>query len=355
MSVAVSDLTKRFGRQGEAAAAAGVSFEAPSGKITSLLGPSGSGKSTVLRLVAGLEEPDEGRIAIDGVDCTTAPARSRGVGFAFQSYALFHHMTVHDNVAFGLKIRKTPKPEIEKRVDELLALVQLQDYGERFPNQLSGGQRQRIALARALATRPKVLLLDEPFGALDARVRVELREWLVQFQKKAQVTTILVTHDQEEALELSEHVVLLQDGRVVQAGSPHDVYDKPATPFVASFLGGANVLRGQMKDGRADVGAFAVEGPEGAANGMAVQAFVRPQDIRIEKASDELANNVQLGRIERMTRVGGHVKLSVRLGTGEPMTVQMSKAEIDQLGVEQGDRVMVDLKEAKVFVEDYTI
>jgi sulfate transport system ATP-binding protein len=355
MSVAVSGLTKRFGREGDAAAAAGVSFEAPSGKITSLLGPSGSGKSTVLRLIAGLEEPDEGRIAIDGVDCTTAPARSRGVGFAFQSYALFHHMTVHDNIGFGLKIRKAPKPEIEKRVDELLALVQLQEYGARFPNQLSGGQRQRIALARALAPRPKVLLLDEPFGALDARVRVELREWLVEFQKKAQVTTILVTHDQEEALELSEHVVLLQDGKVVQAGSPHEVYDKPATPFVASFLGGANVLRGQMKDGRADVGAFAVEGPEGAANGMAVQAFVRPQDIRIEKATDELANDVQLGRIERMTRVGGQVKLSVRLGTGEPMTVQMSKAEIDQLGVEQGDRVMVDLKEAKVFVEDYTI
>jgi sulfate transport system ATP-binding protein len=355
MSVSVNGLTKRFGQEGEAAAAAGVSFEAPSGKITSLLGPSGSGKSTVLRLIAGLEEPDEGRIAIDGADCTNTPARSRGVGFAFQSYALFHHMTVHDNIAFGLKIRKTPKPEIEKRVDELLALVQLQDYGARFPNQLSGGQRQRIALARALATRPKVLLLDEPFGALDARVRVELREWLLDFQKKTQVTTLLVTHDQEEALELSEHVVLLQDGKVVQAGSPHDVYDKPATPFVASFLGGANVLRGQIKDGRADVGAFAVEGPEGATNGMAVQAFVRPQDIRIEKASDEPANNVQLGRIERMTRVGGQVKLSVRLGTGEPMTVQMSKAEIDQLGVEQGDRVMVDLKEAKVFVEDYMI
>jgi sulfate transport system ATP-binding protein len=355
MSVSVAGLTKRFGREGEAAAASGVSFEAPAGKITSLLGPSGSGKSTVLRLIAGLEEPDEGHIRIDGVDCTTTPARSRGVGFAFQSYALFHHMTVHDNVAFGLKIRKTPKPEIEKRVGELLALVQLQDYGERFPNQLSGGQRQRIALARALATQPKVLLLDEPFGALDARVRVELREWLLEFQKKAQVTTLLVTHDQEEALELSEHVVLLQDGKVVQAGSPHDVYDKPATPFVASFLGGANVLRGRIKDGRADVGAFAVEGPEGAANGMAVQAFVRPQDIRIEKASDDPANNVQLGRIERMIRVGGQVKLSVRLGTGEPMTVQMSKAEIDQLGVEQGDRVMVDLKEAKVFVEDYTI
>jgi sulfate transport system ATP-binding protein len=356
MSVAVEALTKRFGHGGEAAAAGGVTFEAPTGKITSLLGPSGSGKSTVLRLIAGLEEPDEGSIRIDGVDCTRTPARSRGVGFAFQSYALFHHMTVRDNVAFGLTIRKRPRGEIDERVAELLSLVQLQGYDQRFPNQLSGGQRQRIALARALATRPKVLLLDEPFGALDARVRVELREWLAEFQDKTQVTTILVTHDQEEALELSEHVVLLQDGKVAQTGSPHDVYDKPATPFVASFLGGANVLRGRIKDGRADIGAFAVEGPEGAANGMAVQAFVRPQDIRIEKASStEPPSNVQLARIERMTRVGGQVKLSVRLGTGEPMSVQMSKAEIDQLGVEQGDRVMVDLKEAKVFLEDYTI
>jgi sulfate/thiosulfate transport system ATP-binding protein len=355
MSVTASGLTKRFGRQGEAAAAADVSFEAPTGRITSLLGPSGSGKSTVLRLIAGLEEPDSGQIRIDGVDCTHQPARARGVGFAFQSYALFNHMNVRANVAFGLKIRKTPRLEIDKRVDELLELVQLQDYGQRYPNQLSGGQRQRIALARALATRPKVLLLDEPFGALDAKVRVELRAWLADFQQRTGVTTILVTHDQEEALELSEHVVLLQDGRVVQAGSPHDVYDRPSTPFVASFLGGANVLRGQMKDGRVDIGAMAVDGPAGAEDGVKVQAFVRPQDIRIEKPTEASAGTVQLAKVLRMTRIGGQVKLTVQLGTGDAVTVQMSKSEIDELGIEQGDRVMVDLKEAKVFVEDYTI
>jgi sulfate transport system ATP-binding protein len=355
MSVTTTGLTKRFGRKGEAAAASDVSFEAPTGRITSLLGPSGSGKSTVLRLIAGLEEPDSGQIRIDGVECTHKPARSRGVGFAFQNYALFNHMTVRDNVAFGLKIRKTPRADIDKRVDELLQLVQLREYGKRYPNQLSGGQRQRIALARALATNPKVLLLDEPFGALDAKVRVELREWLAEFQKKTGVTTILVTHDQEEALELSEHVVLLQDGKVVQAGSPHDVYDRPSTPFVAAFLGGANVLRGQMKDGRVDIGALAVDGPEGAENGVKVQAFVRPHDIRIEKATAEPAANVQLAKIVRMTRVGGQVKLTVELGTGDTVTVQMAKVEVDLLGVEQGDRVMVDLKEAKVFVEDYTI
>jgi sulfate transport system ATP-binding protein len=355
MSVATTGLTKRFGRQGEAAAAADVSFEAPTGRITSLLGPSGSGKSTVLRLIAGLEEPDAGEIRIDGVDCTRQPARSRGVGFAFQSYALFNHMNVRDNIAFGLKIRKRPRAEIDARVDELLLLVQLRDYGKRYPGQLSGGQRQRIALARALATHPKVLLLDEPFGALDTKVRVELREWLAEFQKKTGVTTILVTHDQEEALELSDHVVLLQEGKVVQAGSPHDVYDRPSTPFVASFLGGANVLSGRMKDGRVDIGAHGVDGPEGAVDGVKVQAFVRPHDIRIEKATTEPAIDVQLAKIVRMTRIGGQVKLTVELGTGESVTVQMAKAEVDQLGVEQGDRVMVDLKEAKVFVEDYTI
>ena len=355
MSVTATGLTKRFGRQAEAAAAADVTFEAPTGRITSLLGPSGSGKSTVLRLIAGLEEPDAGQIRIDGVDCTREPARSRGVGFAFQSYALFNHMTVRDNIAFGLKIRKTPRAQIDERVSELLDLVQLQGYGPRYPNQLSGGQRQRIALARALATRPKVLLLDEPFGALDAKVRVELREWLADFQEKTGVTTILVTHDQEEALELSEHIVLLKEGKVVQSGSPHDVYDRPSTPFVASFLGGANVLRGEMKDGRVDIGATAVDGPAGAENGVRVQAFVRPQDIRIEKSVESPVGDVQLARVLRMTRVGGQVKLTVELGTGDSITVQMPKTEIDQLGIEQGDRVMVDLKEAKVFVEDYTI
>jgi sulfate/thiosulfate transport system ATP-binding protein len=355
VSVVVRNLSKRFGRRGEAAAASSVNLEAPTGRITSLLGPSGSGKSTVLRLIAGLEEPDEGRIEIDGVDCTTVPARARGVGFAFQSYALFDHMTVHDNIGFGLRIRKTARAEIDARVDDLLSLVQLPGYGGRYPSQLSGGQRQRVALARALAIRPKVLLLDEPFGALDTRVRIELREWLSAFQVDTGVTTILVTHDQEEAFELSEHVVLLQDGKVVQAGSPHELYDRPATPFVASFLGGANVLKGQMRDGRADIGSFAMAGPAGAENGANVQAFVRPQDIRIEKPSEEPVANVQLARVERMTRIGGNVKLAIRLGTGEAVTVQMAKAEIDGLGVEQGDRVMVDLKEAKVFVEDYTI
>jgi sulfate transport system ATP-binding protein len=353
MSVVVENLTKRFGAAGEAAAASGVSFEAPSGKITSLLGPSGSGKSTVLRVIAGLEEPDLGTVAIDGVDATKVPVRERGVGFVFQGYALFGNMTVWDNIAFGLSIRKTPKAEIAERVTELLALIQLPGFEKRYPRQLSGGQRQRIALARALATRPKVLLLDEPFGALDAQVREELREWLVDFHEKTGVTTILVTHDQQEALELSEHVVLLREGKLVQAGAPHELYDRPASAFVASFLGGSNVIRGRVQNGRVSA-SLEVALPRGSQDGANVSAFIRPHDVRIEKAP-EVASDVAVARIERLTRVGGHVKLSLRLANGDAMSVQLSRGEAEGLDVEPGDRVFVDLKEAKVFVEDYAI
>ena len=354
MSVVVKSLTKRFGRKHEAPAVSGVDFEAPSGRITSLLGPSGSGKSTLLRLIAGLEEADNGAVFIDGVECTRLPARRRGVGVAFQSYALFQHMNVRDNIGFGLKIRREPRAEINRRVEELLALIQLQGFEQRFPHQLSGGQRQRVALARALATRPKVLLLDEPFGALDAQVRIELRDWLIEFQEKSNVTTILVTHDQKEALELSNHVVLLREGAVVQTGTPHDLYDQPSTPFVASFLGGANVFRGKIQNGRADIGVSDVAAPSSAQNGASFRAFVRPEDIRLERAP-EAAAHVELARIERMTRIGAHVKISIRLASGEAVTVQMPKTDFDAMGFEPGDRVLIDLKDAKVFVEDYAI
>jgi sulfate/thiosulfate transport system ATP-binding protein len=354
MSVVIENLTKRFGASSEAAAVAGVSFEAPSGKITSLLGPSGSGKSTVLRVIAGLEEPDQGTVRIDGADTTNVPVRERGVGFVFQGYALFGNMTVYDNIAFGLSIRKTAKSVIAERVTELLALIQLQGYEGRFPRQLSGGQRQRVALARSLATRPKVLLLDEPFGALDAQVREELREWLVQFHDKTGVTTLLVTHDQQEALELSEHVVLLRDGKVIQAGSPHELYDRPASAFVASFLGGSNVIHGKVENGRVSTGALEVALPDGSQDGANVSAFIRPHDVRLEKAP-EITTDVAVARIERLTRVGGHVKLSLRLANGDAMNVQLTRGEVEALDVEQGDRVFVDLKEAKVFVEDYAI
>ncbi len=354
MSVEVKNLVKTFNSGEDVAAVGGVSFVAPEGKVTSLLGPSGSGKSTILRLIAGLEEPDSGSIAIEGKDVTRVPVKRREVGFVFQSYALFRHMTVRDNIAFGMEIRKADKQAIDARVKELLALIQLEGYESRFPSQLSGGQRQRIALARALATQPKVLLLDEPFGALDAQVRVELREWLVEFHEKTGVTTLLVTHDQEEALELSQHVVLLNHGQVAQAGSPHELYDHPENPFVASFLGGANVLRTRVQGGRAEIGSRGVAAPQGALDGTEVRAFVRPHDVRLAKpsASD---GDLELGTVDRLARIGGNVKLTVTLPSGDAMSVQVSKLELDTLGIQLGDRVMVDVTSAKVFVDDYAI
>src|SRR5215217_484275 len=229
MSIIVEQLTRRFS-PGGSPAVSDVSFHAPAGAITSLLGPSGAGKSTLLRLICGLEIPDAGRVLIDGVDCTSLPVQQRNVGVVFQSYALFRHMTVRENIAFGLNVRKLPRAEVEARVDEMLRLVQFEALGERHPGQLSGGQRQRVAFARALAIRPRVLLLDEPFGALDTRVREELREWLHALHTRTGLTTLLVTHDQQEALEISQHVVVMSEGRVAQAGSPEDIYDRPASP-----------------------------------------------------------------------------------------------------------------------------
>ncbi len=353
MSVVVTNLTKRFTHGGLPAVSA-VSFTAPRGSITTLLGPSGSGKSTVLRLIAGLEHPDHGTIHFDDMDYTRLPVQKRQIGFVFQSYALFKHMTVRNNIRFGLSVRHLPRPQADRRVAELMALVQLDGLGDRYPAQLSGGQRQRVAFARALAIQPKILLLDEPFGALDAKVRVELRDWLKRFHESAHVTTILVTHDQEEAMELSEHVVVMHQGRIEQAGSPREVYDQPATPFVAEFVGGANVLSGRVLNGKASVSTLHVTAPAAAPDGANVQAFVRPQDVKLEKAADD-ADHVSVGRVEKITIVGGQAKVAVCLSDGTPVTVQMRRAEVDTLGIHEGDRVLVDVREAKVFVEDYSI
>jgi sulfate transport system ATP-binding protein len=376
MHVTVENVTKRFAVAGRPSVAAGrpsvvagrpsvaggtpavadVSFTAPGGGITALLGPSGSGKSTVLRLIAGLEQPDAGRILVGDADYTNRPAQKRDVGFVFQSYALFKHMSVRGNIAFALNVRKVPKVDVARRVEELLALVQLDGLGDRYPAQLSGGQRQRVAFARALAIQPKMLLLDEPFGALDAQVRVELRDWLCRFQAERGVTTLFVTHDQDEAMEVANHVVVMNAGRVEQAGTPHDVYDRPATPFVASFVGGATQLRGSVQNGRASAGPFAVAVPDGAhaPDGAAVRAFVRPHDVVLTKV-EEGGPEISVARVERLARLGASVKLSLKLPDGAPMTVQMSKAEVEALGIGEGDMVMANLREAKVFVEDYSI
>jgi sulfate transport system ATP-binding protein len=353
MSVIVENLTRRFTATGTPAVA-DVSFHAPSGAITTLLGPSGAGKSTLLRLIAGLELPDAGTVRIEGVDCTHRPAQQRGVGVVFQSYALFRHMTVRENVAFGLETRRMPRAEVKARVEEMLRLVQLEEYGERHPGQLSGGQRQRVALARALAIRPKLLLLDEPFGALDRRVRVELREWLQALHEQTGVTTLLVTHDQEEALEISQHVVVLCDGRVAQAGPPQVIYEQPANPFVASFVGGTSVLRGHVRSGMVEVGTLQVRAPQSAQEGEAVQAFVRPHDIKLAKpAQGDLRPST--GRVERLKSVGGHVKVLLKLPTGETVTVEVPRAEFEGLGVVEGDCVFADLRTANVFVGDFSI
>ena len=356
MSLTVQNLTKRFTASGTPAVS-DVSFVAPSGGITTLLGPSGSGKSTVLRMVAGLEQPDSGQVLFGEEDVTKLPAQKRGLGFVFQSYALFKHMNVRANVAFGLGVRKVPKDERRRKVDELLSLVQLDGLGERYPAELSGGQRQRVAFARALAIEPKVLLLDEPFGALDAQVRVELRDWLRRFHDERHVTTLLVTHDQAEAMEVSDQVVVMHEGRVAQTGSVREIYDRPTTPFVAAFVGGANVIRGQMVGGRVSFGAMAavdVADVTNAPDGSSVNAYVRPHDVALTKA-EAGSPQISVARIERMAWLGGTVKVSLKLSDGAPMTVEMPKAEAQALAIAEGDLVMANPREAKVFVEDYSI
>ena len=308
MGIETTGIDKKFG---EHVALANVSVKVPEGSLTAILGPSGGGKSTLLRVIAGLEEPDRGTVVINGRDVTRDPAQDREIGFVFQHYAAFKHMTVRDNIGFGLRIRKRPKAEIRARVDELLQLVQLETYGDRYPAQLSGGQRQRMALARALAIEPGVLLLDEPFGALDARVRKELRDWLKRLQEDVGVTTIFVTHDQEEAMDLADQIVLVNDGRVEQSGTPHDLYEKPANEFVMSFVGLVTTLDGRL---------------------------VRPHDVQLlaapESASDEAV-------VDRVSRLGFEVRVELTRASGERVVAQLSRAEERELELREGDIVHV--------------
>ena len=309
MGIEIRDVNKNFG---DFVALEDVTLSIPTGQLTALLGPSGGGKSTLLRIIAGLEAADSGTVVIDGADATGLPAQKRNVGFVFQHYAAFKHMTVAKNVAFGLEIRKRPKQEVEAKVEELLALVHLTQFGHRLPSQLSGGQRQRMALARALAIEPTVLLLDEPFGALDAKVRKELRDWLRRLHEEVHVTTVFVTHDQEEALEVANSIVVINDGRIEQIGTPDDLYDRPANDFVQSFLGPVTRLGGRM---------------------------VRPHDIDITK--NESPEHPR-GVITRWTRVGFEIRLEVTLDgevETEPVQVIVTRAEADTLGLQVDDKV----------------
>lgn len=354
MNVSVKNITKRFTVKGTPAVF-DASFTAVSGGITTLLGPSGSGKTTLLRIVSGLEPADQGQVLFDDRDVTRVPVRERGVGFVFQNFALFNHMTVRRNIAFGLEVRKMPEAEQRQRVDELLALVQLEGYGDRFPLQLSGGQRQRVGFARALAGKPGILLLDEPFGALDTRVRVELREWLTRLHETTRLTTILVTHDQEEALELSQRIVVMDLGRICQVGTPAEIYDQPKTPFVASFVGTSNVLKGHVQGKRATIGSFSVSVPGDVPDGTEVQAIVRPHDVRLAKEDEAAQGGRAVGTVTRVVGVGAFVKLQLSLPSHGQVTVQLSRAEAEAQRLVVGDRVIVDLGGAKVFVEDYSI
>jgi sulfate transport system ATP-binding protein len=307
MSIDVRGVTKRFG---DFVALDDVSVSLPTGQLTALLGPSGGGKSTLLRIIAGLDTADEGRVVIEGVDATGLPAQKRNVGFVFQHYAVFKHMTVAKNVAFGLEIRKRPKAEVAARVDELLRLVHLSQFAHRLPSQLSGGQRQRMALARALAVEPSVLLLDEPFGALDAKVRKELRDWLRRLHEEVHVTTVFVTHDQEEAMEVSDSIVVINEGRVEQIGSPDQLYDEPANDFVMGFLGEVTTLNG---------------------------VSLRPHDIEVSTAPVH-AGGVQ-GVVERVARLGFEVRLVVRLENGNEVPVVITRAHSRELAAHEGMQV----------------
>jgi sulfate/thiosulfate transport system ATP-binding protein len=307
MSIDVAGVTKRFG---DFVALDDVSVSLPTGQLTALLGPSGGGKSTLLRIIAGLDVPDSGTITIEGREATNLPARKRNVGFVFQHYAVFKHMSVAKNVAFGLEIRKRPTAEIEKRVGELLELVHLSQFRDRMPSQLSGGQRQRMALARALAVEPTVLLLDEPFGALDAKVRKELRDWLRRLHDEVHTTTIFVTHDQEEALEVADEIVVINDGRVEQVGSPDDLYDKPANDFVMRFLGETTDLGGQT---------------------------VRPHDIEVSMTPGALG--AVAGTVTRILRVGFEVRVSVATDDGADVLVTMTRTLARNLGIEENAKV----------------
>ncbi|NMN94614.1 sulfate/molybdate ABC transporter ATP-binding protein [Antrihabitans stalactiti] len=317
--ITVTGANKRYG---SFAALDNISLDIPSGSLTALLGPSGSGKSTLLRSIAGLESLDSGVVTISGKDVTHVSPQKRDIGFVFQHYAAFKHMTVRDNVAFGLKIRKRPKPEIAKRVDELLKIVGLDGFQHRYPAQLSGGQRQRMALARALAVDPQVLLLDEPFGALDAKVRADLRTWLRRLHEEVHVTTVLVTHDQEEALDVADRIAVLNKGRIEQVGTPEDLYDRPANDFVMSFLGEVAKLNGHL---------------------------VRPHDIRIGRdPSMALVQNegtaesagVTRATVERVVHLGFEVRVELRnAATNELFSAQVTRGDSEALGLHEGETV----------------
>jgi len=351
MSIRVDSVTKRFGKF---TALDGLSLNVPTGSLCALLGPSGSGKTTLLRILAGLEVPDGGAVVVHDDDVTRQSARERGMGFVFQHYALFRHMTVFENIAFPLRVRGWARPKIRERVKELLHLVRLESSEQHLPSQLSGGQRQRVALVRALAAEPKVLLLDEPFGALDAKVRLELRQWLRRFHDEIGVTSILVTHDQEEAFEVADQVIVMREGKIEQAGSPQEIFDHPASAFVMDFLGNVNIFHGRMEHDRLVVGNVEMGYPGGGEhNGVATSFYVRPHELEIERTPE---NRGLAARVLHVNPAGSLVRVQlVAIELGMPILVELSRERLAELALKSDETVYVAPKRVRVFVPDYSI
>ncbi len=356
MAIEVNNIGKRFG---DFVALDDVSLNFAQGELTALLGPSGCGKTTLLRIIAGLEQPDTGRVFLDGEDASSHHVRERQVGFVFQHYALFKHMSVFDNIAFGLRVKprkqRPSEAQIRRKVMSLLELVQLDWLAERYPPQLSGGQRQRIALARALAVEPRVLLLDEPFGALDAKVRKELRRWLRNLHDELHVTSIFVTHDQEEALEVADRIVLMNKGKIVQVGAPDEVYNHPASPFVYGFLGNVNLFHGRVHEGALEAGGIVLDAPDHAdACDAQGTGFVRPHDIEVSRYTKEAPGEAGIAtRLRRAHAIGPLAQLELeRADNAQLIEAVMSAERYAQLGLTEGETLLVRPKRLRVFINE---
>jgi sulfate transport system ATP-binding protein len=351
MSIEVRGVTKTFGAF---TAVNDVSLRVPDGELVALLGPSGSGKTSLLRIIAGLERPDRGQVLFEGQDATRRDAKDRRVGFVFQHYALFRHMTVFENVAFGLRVRprrtRPPETALRDKVTSLLQMVQLDWLSDRLPSQLSGGQRQRVALARALAVEPRVLLLDEPFGSLDAKVRQELRRWLRRLHDEIRLTSVFVTHDQEEALEVADRVVVMNEGRVEQVGSPEQIFDRPASPFVIRFMGNVNVFHGRVQNGKAQLGPLAFDCPEHPeAEERPAAGFTRPYDLDVERAEEH--GGGLWATLRRVTPAGAVVRLELLGADGALLQVEVPRDRHEALRPQLGERLYLRPRHVRVFLD----
>jgi len=349
MSIEVRNVTKKFGTY---TAVNDVSVTIPSGKLVALLGPSGSGKTTLLRIIAGLEVQDSGTVWMSGADVSDSPARTRNVGFVFQHYALFKHMTVFDNIAFPLKVRNADKAESETMVRDLLKLVRLEGFEGRYPSQLSGGQRQRVALARALAAKPKVLLLDEPFGSLDAKVRLELRQWLRRLHDEISVTSVFVTHDQEEALEVADRIVVMNHGKVEQEGTPEEIFERPKTPFVMSFLGDVNIFHGRVENGKAVFPGLEAAFPEHPhEEAKQARAYTRPHELDIDRTPRE--DRSMAATVRHVNPAGAVVKVELLLRDQHTVVqANLSRERYQELKLQEGESVYVVPRQLRIFVAE---